>query len=521
LAAYAQIDGAAGRPLRWPHQLIRQAHENPAHDAHPLRVPGLGRRRSLPIPQAAALTRQLQAIADDPAMPLPSLSVVAARAGEIVYTQQLGSKRLATSTAPARPADANTLFRIASLSKLVTAIGAMKLVEQDRLSLDGDLSTYLGYRLRNPHFPDQPITLRMLLTHTSSLRDDGGFKWDPQVDLREVLLPGGRFYGAGKAWSKTAAPGQFFEYVNFNFGLAATVMERAGGERFDHLMRRLVFDPMGMKAGFYLTDFAPARIEDVATLYRKREKDDDEVWDPKGPWIAQSDDFGVSAPVAPAGLDSYAIGTNGTIFGPQGSLRISANELAQLMLMLMNGGRHHDRQILQPATVAALLSRQWTIRPDGSNGNGDSDNFRGLHRAWGLGNQHFTDASDVRHGRASGDRLVEGGGFTGIGHLGWSWGLNALFVFDPATKNGMVYVASGVGANPDLQPGRFSSESRFRAPSSPNPSSARARRCTPSACPESAAARPPRGSGRRTRPSPSRCSSGCRRCRRPPRPGAR
>jgi hypothetical protein len=58
--------------------------------------------------------------------------------------------------------------------------------------------------------------------------------------------------------------------------------------------------------------------------------------------------------------------------------------------------------------------------------------------------------------------LVEGGGFTGVGHLGWSWGLNALFVFDPATKDGMIYVASGVGANPDLQPGRFSSEARFQ-----------------------------------------------------------
>ena len=72
----------------------------------------------------------------------------------------------------------------------------------------------------------------------------------------------------------------------------ATVMEAATGERFDRLMRRLVFEPMGLKAGFYLADFAPAKVDDVATLYRKREKDGDEAWDPKGPWIAQSDDFG-------------------------------------------------------------------------------------------------------------------------------------------------------------------------------------------------------------------------------------
>jgi CubicO group peptidase (beta-lactamase class C family) len=414
----------------------------------------------LPQAQAAGLTRQLHEIMTDPAMPLPSLSVVAIRHGEVVYAQQLGSKRLATATAPARPADANTMYRVASVSKFVTAIGTMKMVEQGLLSLDADVSDVLGYRLRNPHFPDQPITLRMLLTHTSSLRDEGGFKWAPDVDLKDVLAPGGRFYGKGGMWSATHAPGAYFEYVNFNWGILATIMERAGGERFDRLMRKLVFDPMGLKAGFYLADFAPADIDDVATLYRKREKDGNETWDPNGPWVAQADDFGNEPPVAPAGLDKYAIGSNGTIFGPQGSLRISANELARIMLMLMNEGRDGGKQILKRETVATMFSRQWTLAPD--NGNGDSDYFHGLYHAWGLGNQQFVDASTVRNGRAGGDRLVEGGGFTGVGHLGWSWGLNALFVFDPRTKNGMIYVSSGVGANPELQPGRYSSEARFQ-----------------------------------------------------------
>lgn len=416
----------------------------------------------LPPPRAEALTRTLQAIVDDPGLPLPGLAVVAVRRGEVVYSRQFGSKRLATKDRPAEPVDAHTLFRIASISKFVTTLGAMKMVEQGRLALDRDIGDYLGYRLRNPHFPDRAITLRMLLTHTSSLRDEGGFKWAPDVDLREVLLPGGRHYGKGAAWAGDRAPGGWFEYVNFNYGLVATVMERAGGQRFDRLMRALIFDPMGLKAGFYLADFAPARVADVATLYRKREKDGMETWDPAGPWIAQADDFGVAPPVAPPGLARYVAGTNGTLFGPQGSLRISADELAAIMLMLMNGGRHGGRQVLAPGTIATMLSRQWTAQPDGGNGNGDSDNFRGLYHAWGLGNQHFVDASSPGPGRPRGDRLVEGGGFTGVGHLGWSWGLNALFVFDPATKDGMIYVASGVGANPDLQPGRFSSEARFQ-----------------------------------------------------------
>jgi CubicO group peptidase (beta-lactamase class C family) len=416
----------------------------------------------LPEPQASALTRQLQTIVNDPAMPLAGLSVVAIRHGDIVYRQHFGAKRLAIEGKPAQPIDDDTLFRVASLSKFVTALGAMKLVEQGKLSLDADIGDYLGYRLRNPHFPDQPITLRMLLTHTSSLRDEGGFKFAPNVDLQEVLLPGGRHYGKGAMWDASHAPGAWFEYVNFNWGLLATVMERAGGERFDRLMRRLVFDPMGLKAGFYLADFAPARVEDVATLYRKREKDGGEVWDPKGPWIAQADDFGKEAPAAPAGLDNYKTGSNGTVFGPQGSLRISTADLAQIMLMLMNGGRHGGKQILAPQTVATMFSRQWTLSAANGSANGDGGSYRGLYHAWGLGNQQFTDTSIVKDGKASGDRLIEGGGFKGVGHLGWSWGLNALFAFDPAAKNGMIYVSTGVGADPDRQPGRFSSEARFQ-----------------------------------------------------------
>jgi CubicO group peptidase (beta-lactamase class C family) len=414
---------------------------------------------ALPANQAAALTREMQAIVSDPAIPLASLSVVAIRKGEIVYSQQLGSKRMATATTSAQPADANTMYRVASLSKLVTAIGTMKMVEQGRLSLDADVSDYLGYRLRNPNFPDRQITLRMLLSHTSSLRDAAGLSWGAKVAVKDVVLPGGALYGKGDMWSRTAAPGLYFEYVNFNWGIIATVMERASGERFDQLMRHLVFDPMGLKAGFYLADFAPADINDIATLYRKRTKDGDETWDPNGPWIAQTDNFGKAAPVVPAGLDSYVAGTNGTIFGPQGSLRISANELASIMLMLMHEGRYANKQILKPDTVAAMLSRQWTVSGEGKSANGS--NFGGLFYAWGLGNQHFIDVSSVKDGRASGDRLVEGGGFKGVGHVGISWGLKAAFVFDPQTKNGMIYVSSGVGADPDLHRGQFSSQARY------------------------------------------------------------
>lgn len=73
--------------------------------------------------------------------------------------------------AAARPVTADDPVRIASISKLVTALGVMRLVDRGKLDLDRDVSDYLGWRLRNPAFPDRAITLAMLLSHRSSLLD--------------------------------------------------------------------------------------------------------------------------------------------------------------------------------------------------------------------------------------------------------------------------------------------------------------------------------------------------------------
>ena len=117
-----------------------------------------------------ALDAQLAGIVNDPAHPLASLSVLAIRDGRVAYSGQFGYARIAGR----QPVTERTLFRIASISKMMTTFGLMRLVEEGRLSLDEDVGTYLGFALRNPNFPDRPITLRQLLTHTSSLRDDAG-----------------------------------------------------------------------------------------------------------------------------------------------------------------------------------------------------------------------------------------------------------------------------------------------------------------------------------------------------------
>jgi CubicO group peptidase (beta-lactamase class C family) len=417
-----------------------------------LAKPGTG-GPALPAATRARLDGELAAIAADPACELASLSVLAIRAGQVSYTGQFGRRFIAANGRPDLPVTPDTLFRIASISKMMTTLGLMRLLEDGHVALDADVSGYLGFTLRNPHFPDQPITLRHLLTHTSSLRDEAGYSWGTDVALKDVLVPGGRLYGEGKAFAANAGPGAYFTYCNLGWGVIGTAMERVTGERFDLLMRRLLVEPLGLQAAYHPADLAPAALANLATLYRKRTVDT-EIWDANGPWIAQADDAGSAAPPLPAGIEHYAIGTNATPFSPTGGLRISARDMGTVMQMLMDGGVHHGRRLWQRATLARMFSRQWTYDASAANG----DTLDGLFQCWGLGNEQFPDQA-INHAR-----LVEGGGFPAVGHLGDAYGLMSVFVADLQRRNGMVVLVGGTSTDPfaNANKGQYSSLARFQ-----------------------------------------------------------
>ena len=146
--------------------------------------------------------------------PVARVRVSFDRHGETsVHTEGLadiGAQRALSADDPAR---------IASISKLVTTIGAMRLVEAGQLNLDADVSGLLGFSLRNPAFPQVPITLRMLLSHTSSLTDRAGY-WNVPLgqDIRSIT-------GKPEAWDSQHAPGTYFRYTNLNFPLVAMAQE--------------------------------------------------------------------------------------------------------------------------------------------------------------------------------------------------------------------------------------------------------------------------------------------------------
>lgn len=331
--------------------------------------------------------------------------------------------------AAGRPLKTDSVIRVASVSKLVVAIAVWRLVEQGRLDLDRDVSLYLGWQLRHPAHPQTPVTLRQLLSHTSGIVDGPGYGFALEERLQDRLTT--EHWGPG-------APGKRFEYANLNYGLIASVMEAATGERFDRLMIRLVLAPLKIDAGYNWQGASDAAITRAAVLYRKGR--DESAWNPAGPWVSQVDDLkGQRSPCpvranAACDLAAYVPGTNGTIFSPQGGLRISIPDLARIGQLLLRGGELGGVRLLKPATVNAMFTPVWQ-----AGGAVPGDDYHGQMLCYGAGPHCLS-------GRVGAtDQPVKGSRWWG--HLGEAYGLLAGLWVDQ--KRGCVFAYALTGSSDD------------------------------------------------------------------------
>jgi len=362
---------------------------------------------------AQALDAKLQSIFED--HHLMGMSVVKICQGQVGFSKGYGWADYDDQ----RPVTDSTIYRIASISKAVTAAALMTLYDQGLFGLDDDIGTALGYPLRHPVFPNVPITSRMLLAHTSSIRDGvsyaeflGATYSEHPPPVSDYFVPGGEYYTSSVFGNKK--PGTYFTYSNANFGLLATLIEKLSGQRFDVYCREKIFAPLGMQASFNPADLPnPCH---VAALYRFQ----------NGQWMAQADEFDCQ-PLVSLDLSGYLVGTNGFVFAPQGGLRTSANDLAKFGLMHLQNGTFGSATILAPATAALMRSPQWQY--NGSNGN----DYYGLFKSWGLG-LHLTtnvDGADIvfpNHPM--------------IGHPGEAYGLISDLYFD-TLGNGVIFITNG------------------------------------------------------------------------------
>lgn len=219
-----------------------------------------------------------------------------------------------------------TMYRIASVSKSVTAVAIMQLVEEGLIELDEDISLYLGFELRNPNYSLTPITTRQLLSHTSSIIDGGAYSnflsdtynLDPIPPLSELLSPGGNYYSTNMF--NNNAPGSYFNYSNINYGIIGTIIEAISNQRFDEYVKEHILDPLEIAGSFNVNHIED--INKVAVLYRKV----------SGSWVAQADNYQGIQPIH-GNIANYEIGSNGLRFAPQGGLRISGKTSLKSLLL--------------------------------------------------------------------------------------------------------------------------------------------------------------------------------------------
>jgi len=360
-------------------------------------LPGLAAPPRKPL-QREEIDASLQAMVS--AGQIPGVVAMAANQESVVYQGAFGLRSMA---APA-PMSSDTIFRIASMVKLLTSVAAMQLVERGKLKLDepaGSIDPTLaspqvlaGFDLKGvPQLrtAQKPLTLRNLLTHTS------GFSyplWDSNV-IRYLKFARG--HPGLPRMPLMFEPGTRWAYGG-SLDRVGRMVEIAGGQSLDLYFRDNITGPLGMAdTGFSITDQQRAR---QASLH---------VRNADGKLLPQL----LEKPKTPS------VPSGG------GSLYSTAPDYLTLLQALLNGGSFRGAGILKPETVALMSTNQIgdieagklkTTNPALSN---DVDFFPGARLRWGLG--HMINASAVADGRSAGS-------------LTWAGLFNTYYWIDPGLR---------------------------------------------------------------------------------------
>lgn len=332
--------------------------------------------------------KELQALAHE--LKTVGLAVVVVKKGEIVYTKNFGWQNAEKQI----PLSDNSVFRIASISKSFSATAIMQLVEQKKLTLDDDVSSLIGFTVRNPNFPDKVITLRMIMSHTSSISDRNGYF------TLDVINP-----SKNPDWAKcfnNYEPGSKYEYCNLNYNMTGTIIERVSGERFDVYIRNHIIKPLGLYAGHNVDSLDASRF---ATLYSY---DSATGFNPEPQAYASRSEE----------LKNYVMGYNTPVFSPTGGVKIGAQDLARYMTMHMNYGTYNGRKIISRKSAKTM---QRVIAKDGG---------------YGLAISTVDDLIP--------EIIMKG-------HTGSAYGLYSAMFFNPKKKYGFVVITNG--CLPDNEPG--------------------------------------------------------------------
>ncbi|KAA0003147.1 MAG: serine hydrolase [Thermoplasmata archaeon] len=284
-----------------------------------------------------------------------------------------------------KQADEKTIYLVASISKTFTATAIMQLYEKGYFDLDDDVNDYLPFSLRNPNYPDEPITFRMLLAHQSSLAVDPPAFYSyipgdlevfgyPYPWLKEYLVPGEIHYKP-QVWTDSP-PGEEMNYANVGYGLLGYLVEIISGKSFEEYCRENIFEPLEIKN----TSFRLANLDAKKIAV---------------PYVFQ---FGEYYPLLHYGILDY----------PAGGLRTNVLDLSHFLIAMINGGVYNDTRILSEESVKEMHTVQYPNK---------NYNFQ-----YGLGWQ-----------------IWNIGGETYIGHTGGLYGVATKMVFRKSDGTAIIF----------------------------------------------------------------------------------
>lgn len=220
-----------------------------------------------------------------------------------------------------KDAQIDTVYRVASITKHVTALCCYRLHEAGKIDLDADVDAYLPCSLRHPKKPDLPVTLRRLISHTAGIHD--GTKYN------QTLFSGEKLSNIMQGDSFTENP-TAFEYSNLGAGIVACVLEGMLQKGFEEIMQETVFTPLKVQA-----TFLPQRVEgELADAWR--------ILPP-----SKQANYDAAARRAQP-LPELTVDTEHHYLWSQGNLCISAVELAKIGVELMKERYAPLRKVVAP-----------------------------------------------------------------------------------------------------------------------------------------------------------------------------
>lgn len=284
-------------------------------------------------------------------------------------------------------ADEDVKFRCASLSKLVTDMIFMCLVDEGLVSETGDIGDYLGFPVRNPSFPDVVITPEMLMCHTSSIVDGGGFLTGSDY---LSAMPVDQLLNYGRPFL-LVKPGTMYSYSNLSVALIGCICETVTGKKLNELADTYLFKKLGIDAAFLGTELdEPEKLGDLTGL-------------------PAANQMGI--------YEQSAVGQTHHL--AQGNLCISAKDYAEILTVLLRKGvANNGERILSEESVEKISA------------------------------QHFDqDKYGVGYGVQLEDTVV--GNKKMRVHTGSAYGMFSCFAYDPESGDGVVVLSNGAVYNMD------------------------------------------------------------------------